>query len=53
MLADYLTDEAYRELQIALLENPELGDVIPGTGGFRKVCWPPGGKADEQETQVV
>jgi len=39
VLADYLTDEAYRELQIALLENPELGDVIPGTGGFRKVRW--------------
>lgn len=39
MLAGYLTDEAYRQLQAALLENPELGDVIPGTGGFRKVRW--------------
>ncbi|BAZ94605.1 cytotoxic translational repressor [Thiohalobacter thiocyanaticus] len=40
LLADYLTDEAYRDLQAALLENPELGDVIPGTGGFRKLRWP-------------
>ncbi len=39
MLADYLTDEAYRELQAALLGNPEFGDVVPGTGGFRKVRW--------------
>ena len=22
-----------------LMESPELGDVMPGTGGFRKVRW--------------
>jgi len=40
LLADYLTDDAYRSLQEALMENPELGDVMPGTGGFRKLRWP-------------
>jgi hypothetical protein len=39
LLPGYLTDEAYQELQRALLENPELGDVMPGTGGFRKMRW--------------
>jgi len=39
LLADYLTDDAYRHLQEALMENPELGDVMPGTGGFRKLRW--------------
>jgi hypothetical protein len=39
LLGDYLTDESYRELQRALMENPELGAVMPGTGGFRKVRW--------------
>lgn len=39
LLPDYLDDEGYRGLQTALLENPELGDVMPGTGGFRKVRW--------------
>jgi hypothetical protein len=39
LLRDYLTDESYRELQQALLENPEFGDVMPGTGGFRKLRW--------------
>jgi hypothetical protein len=39
LLGDYLTDEIYRELQRALMENPEMGDVMPGTGGFRKVRW--------------
>lgn len=26
-----------REIQETLLENPEAGDVIPGTGGLRKM----------------
>jgi hypothetical protein len=38
-LGGYLSDESYRELQRSLMENPELGDVMPGTGGFRKVRW--------------
>jgi hypothetical protein len=39
LLPDYLNDESYRGLQRALLENPELGNMMPGTGGFRKVRW--------------
>ena len=39
LLGDYLGDESYRELQRALMENPELGDVMSGTGGFRKARW--------------
>lgn len=35
--ASYLTDEALRGLQNAMLKNPEAGDVITGTGGLRKV----------------
>jgi mRNA-degrading endonuclease RelE of RelBE toxin-antitoxin system len=33
----YLTDEAFRGLQNAMLKDPEAGDVIAGTGGLRKV----------------
>jgi hypothetical protein len=35
--SDYLDDEGLRALQNALLENPEAGDVIEGTGGLRKL----------------
>ncbi|MEO7742011.1 MAG: hypothetical protein ABIR98_03650 [Usitatibacter sp.] len=35
--SNYLDDEAFRRLQHELLENPDSGDVIPGTGGLRKV----------------
>jgi hypothetical protein len=38
-LADYLNDDCYKELQAKLQANPELGDVMPGTGGFRKIRW--------------
>jgi hypothetical protein len=35
--ADYLTDEGFRALQNALMENPAAGDGIEGTGGLRKL----------------
>src|SRR3989338_11253786 len=36
-LPGYLDDDAYRTFQALLAANPDLGDVMPGTGGFRKV----------------
>ena len=38
-LSDYLSDERYRALQKELASNPQAGDLMPGTGGFRKVRW--------------
>lgn len=32
-------DWDYQEFQMALLEQPDKGDVIPGCGGLRKVRW--------------
>jgi mRNA-degrading endonuclease RelE of RelBE toxin-antitoxin system len=36
VLPDYLNDEQYRDIQEKLMENPQMGDVIQGTGGMRK-----------------
>jgi hypothetical protein len=36
---DYLSDDGYRDLQVKLGTNPQLGVLMPGTGGFRKVRW--------------
>jgi hypothetical protein len=33
----YLGDESFRQLQQFMLNNPEAGDVIEGTGGLRKL----------------
>jgi mRNA-degrading endonuclease RelE of RelBE toxin-antitoxin system len=38
-LSRYLDDEQYRALQNTLANAPELGDLMPGTGGFRKLRW--------------
>jgi hypothetical protein len=38
-VSDYVTDDEYRKLQDQLAINPELGDLMPGTGGFRKLRW--------------
>jgi hypothetical protein len=35
----YLGEEGLRDLQNRLALAPGLGDVIPGTGGFRKLRW--------------
>lgn len=37
---DYMDDEAYRQLQQELMATPEMGDVIEGTGGLRKLRQP-------------
>ncbi|WDY59014.1 type II toxin-antitoxin system RelE/ParE family toxin [Pseudomonas sp. PSKL.D1] len=34
---ELLDDEAYRLLQIQLMLSPDLGDLMEGTGGLRKV----------------
>jgi hypothetical protein len=38
-VSGYLKDAEYRELQNRMAAAPEHGDVIPGTGGFRKLRW--------------
>jgi mRNA-degrading endonuclease RelE of RelBE toxin-antitoxin system len=35
----YLRDDEYAALQQFLMTHPEAGDVMPGTGGFRKLRW--------------
>ena len=34
-----LTDEEYHQLQAELVKRPEVGAVVPGSGGLRKVRW--------------
>lgn len=34
-----LTDESYRRLQHLLIYRPDIGVVIPNSGGLRKMRW--------------
>jgi hypothetical protein len=35
----YLDDEEYAELQQYMMQNPQAGQVVPGSGGVRKLRW--------------
>jgi hypothetical protein len=41
------SDEEYRQLQLALLSQPDLGSIIPRSGGLRKVVGQGGGVESE------
>ncbi len=39
ILPVYLDDDEYSEFQQFLMQNPEAGELVPGSGGVRKVRW--------------
>lgn len=53
LVGEYLTDGEYAALQRALARNPELGDVIPGSGGVRKVRWAARGRGKRGGVRVI
>jgi len=38
-IKELMSDDEYRALQEALIKRPDIGDVITGSGGLRKVRW--------------
>ena len=38
-IKELMGDDEYRELQEALVNRPDMGALIQGTGGLRKVRW--------------
>ena len=48
-----LSDEEYRDLQELLAERPEIGSVIVGSGGLRKVRWGIRGKGKRGGVRVI
>ena len=53
LVQEYLSDDEYSSLQQALLADPELGSVIPGTGGVRKVRWGVAGRGKRGGIRVI
>ena len=53
LVQEYLSDDDYRELQQALISNPEVGPVVPGSGGVRKLRWAAPGRGKRGGYRVI
>jgi len=50
---DYLSEEEYSGLQSFLLQYPEAGKVVRGSGGVRKVRWAISGRGKSGGVRVI
>jgi hypothetical protein len=53
LVQEYLTDDEYQELQMLLMEQPEAGAVIRGSGGVRKLRWRAPGRGKRGGYRVI
>jgi mRNA-degrading endonuclease RelE of RelBE toxin-antitoxin system len=49
----YLNDEEFSELQQHLAEHPNAGDVIPHSGGCRKLRWSAEGRGKRGGVRII
>lgn len=52
-VTELLTDEEYSKLQWRLIEYPDAGDVIKGSGGIRKIRQSAKGKGSRGGARVI
>jgi hypothetical protein len=50
---ELLTDEEYRELQKTLVNRPDAGALIVGSGGLRKIRWVRQGRGKRGGVRVI
>lgn len=48
-----LPDDSYAQLQRELIARPTAGDLIPGTGGLRKIRWRLPGQGKRGGARVI
>ncbi len=53
LVYDYLSDEEYQALQYFLMMHPDAGDIMPGSGGMRKVRWAMAGRGKRGGVRVI
>jgi putative component of toxin-antitoxin plasmid stabilization module len=50
---DYWSEDERGEFSAWLAENPEAGDVVPNSGGIRKVRWTRKGQGKRSRVRVI
>jgi len=53
LVKSHLNDEEYAALQWLLLERPDAGAIVPGSGGVRKIRWGLRGKGKRGGIRVI
>ena len=53
LLPSYLSDDDYRGLQSYLLQKPDAGGIVRGSGGVRKVRWAKAGKGKSGGVRAI
>lgn len=53
LLGNYLSDDEYAALQVALAMRPDAGDLIRGSGGIRKLRWGSRGRGKRGGLRVI
>ena len=49
----YLSDDEYRQVQLRIMENPNIGAVVAGSGGVRKLRWRAAGRGKRAGYRVI
>ncbi len=53
LISGIMSDDDYRLLQDAIMEQPEIGNIITGSGGLRKVRWGIDGKGKRGGARII
>ena len=53
LIPQYLTDDEYSALQQELATRPDAGQVIPGSGGVRKLRWAAEGRGKRSGIRII
>lgn len=48
-----MKDEEYRLFQLYIMDNPDKGDIIKGSGGVRKIRWAINNKGKSGGVRVI
>lgn len=52
-ITELLNDDSYASLQTYLSQNPEIGELIQGTGGVRKMRWALSGTGKSGGVRII